>query len=46
MEWLTAPLIVLAFAFMIHGFPDIRIGTKDTFNHYYGDSQEGEEDEE
>ena len=37
------PMIVFALAFLIHGFPDIRIGTKDTFYNYYGDSPEEEE---
>lgn len=44
MIYLALPLSILAFAFVLHGFPDIRIGTRDTFKHYYGDSSE-EEDE-
>lgn len=42
---MALPLSILAFAFLVHGFPDIRIGTKDTFNHYYGDTPEEESEE-
>lgn len=46
MEVIALPLALFALAFIIHGFPDIRIGTRDTFNHYYGDVPEDEEDDE
>lgn len=28
MEWLILPTTILAIAFLVHGFPDIHIGTK------------------
>lgn len=36
MEFLTLPLIILALAFMINGFPDIRIFSP-THHHYHHD---------
>jgi hypothetical protein len=40
MEWLAAPLIVLAFAFMMNGFPNIHIGRKEIHKHYHNKEDE------
>ena len=44
MEWLSIPLIVLGFALMVQGFPNIHIGTK-VNNYYYNDELDDELDE-
>lgn len=36
MEWLILPTSILAFAFLMHGFPDIHIGSK---NYYSNDKE-------
>lgn len=41
MDFLAIPLAILAFAFLLNGFPDINIGNKIT-NKYY--NKEDEED--
>ncbi|MFT3679416.1 MAG: hypothetical protein QM791_04035 [Ferruginibacter sp.] len=41
MDWLMLPLVFLAAAFCIHGFPDIKIGGKHEY-HYHNNEDEDE----
>lgn len=42
MEWLTVPLGIFAFAFILHGFPTIKIGGEHVENNYYNEEKEEE----
>ena len=35
MEFLAIPLAILAFAFVLNGFPNIHIGRKEIHKHYH-----------
>lgn len=46
MEWLSIPLMVFAFAFILHGFPNIKIGgSYSEVNNYYNNEEEEEDDD-
>lgn len=38
MEWMAVPLVFLAIGFIIHGWPDIKIGGR--HNYYYNQKEE------
>ena len=40
MEYFAIPLAILAFAFLVNGFPKIHIGKKETHNHYHNDGDD------
>ncbi len=44
MAWIGIPLGILAFAFVVNGFPDINIGNT-TKNYYYNEEEEDKEEE-